>query len=55
MTETERDIVRDMERKRERVRGGGGGCLLVGCLTPQQQSSVSQGRICTILRAATLR
>ena len=29
-------------------------CLLVGCLTSQQQASVSQGRICSILRAATL-
>ena len=28
---------------------------LVGCLTSQQQASVSQGRICSILRAATLR
>ena len=32
--------------------GGGGGrglvvCLFVGCLTSQQQASVSQGRICT--------
>ena len=30
--------------------GGGGGrnvCLLVGCLTTQQQASVSQGRICS--------
>ena len=38
--------------------GGGEGlfvCLLVGCLSSQQQASVSQGRICTILRAATLR
>ena len=30
-------------------------CLLVGCLTSQQHASVSQGPICTILRAATLR
>ena len=27
--------------------GGGGVCLLVGCLTFQQQASVSQGRICS--------
>ena len=40
--------------KRERERGGGGSeegrgivCLLVGCLTSQQQASVSQGRICS--------
>ena len=26
--------------------GRGGFCLLVGCLTSQQQASVSQGRIC---------
>ena len=25
----------------------GVGCLLVGCLTSQQQASVSQGRICS--------
>ena len=30
-------------------------CLLVGCLMSQQHASVSQGRICTILHAATLR
>ena len=32
-------------------------CLFVGCLTSQQQASVSQGRLCTekFLRAATLR
>ena len=30
-------------------------CLLVGCLTSQQHASVSQGRICSILRGATLR
>ena len=29
--------------------------LLVACLTSQQHASVSQGRICSILRAATLR
>ena len=29
------------------VVAGGGVCLLVGCLTSQQQASVSQGRICT--------
>ena len=30
------------------VAGGGGGvCLFVGCLTSQQQASVSQGRICS--------
>ena len=34
---------------------GVGGWLVVGCLTSQQHVSVSQGRICTILRAATLR
>ena len=28
-------------------RGWGGYCLLVACLTSQQQASVSQGRICT--------
>ena len=28
---------------------------LVGCLTSQQHASICQGRICTILRAATLR
>ena len=28
-------------------RGSGFVCLLVGCLTSQQQASVSQGRICT--------
>ena len=33
------------ERERERERGGGG--LFVGCLTSQQQASVSQGRICS--------
>ena len=27
--------------------GGGGECLLVGCLTSQQHASVSRGRICT--------
>ena len=27
--------------------GGGGVCLFVGCLTSQQQASVSQGRICS--------
>ena len=27
--------------------GGGGGQLFVGCLTSQQQASVSQGRICS--------
>ena len=30
-------------------------CLFIGCLTSQQHASVSQGRICSILRAATLR
>ena len=30
-------------------------CLLVGCLMSQQHASVSQGRICTIVHAATLR
>ena len=30
-------------------------CLFVGCLRSQQHASVSQGRICTILCAATLR
>ena len=30
-------------------------CWLVGCFTSQQHASVSQGRICSILRAATLR
>ena len=38
--------------------GGGGGssdCLFVGCLTSQQHASVSQRRICSLLRAATLR
>ena len=29
--------------------------LFIGCLTSQQHAIVSQGRICTILRAATLR
>ena len=29
--------------------------LLVGCLTSQQHASVSQGRICSITRVATLR
>ena len=33
-------------RSWERSGGGGGVCLLVGCLTSQQQASVSQGRIC---------
>ena len=43
-----------MRGEREREGGGGGGkreggrdCLFVGCLTSQQQASVSQGRICT--------
>ena len=27
--------------------GGGGGGLFVGCLTSQQQASVSQGQVCT--------
>ena len=43
------------ERERERERGGGGGmkgsrktvCLLVGCLTSQQHSSVTQEQICS--------
>ena len=30
-------------------------CLMVGCLTSQQHASVSQGRICSIFHAATLR
>ena len=30
-------------------------CLFNGCITSQQHASVSQGRICSILRAATLR
>ena len=44
---------REGEREREesegeRERGGGGRvCLLVACLTSQQQASVSQGRICS--------
>ena len=29
------------------VWGGGGGLLFVGCLTSQQQASVSQGRVCS--------
>ena len=33
-----------------RMEGGGGvegGCVLLGCLTSQQYTSVSQGRICS--------
>ena len=59
----------DRNGERERQKGGGGGgegeiegdtmdsqgVGLVGCSTSQQHASVSQGRICTILRAATLR
>ena len=30
-------------------------CLFNGCITSQQHACVSQGRICSILRAATLR
>ena len=30
-------------------------CLLLACLTSQQQARVCQGRICSILHAATLR
>ena len=39
------------------VGGEGGGDCFVGCLTSQQQASVSQGRICSdkFFRAATLR
>ena len=33
--------------ERERGREGERDCLLVGCLTSQQQASVSQGRICS--------
>ena len=43
----QRDNRTDKECER---RGGGksrGVCLLVGCLTSQQQASVSQGRICS--------
>ena len=36
------DIGNDDDDKEE-----GGVCLLVGCLTSQQQASVSQGRICS--------
>ena len=39
--ETERETERERERERERE------SLLVGCLTSQQHTSVSQGRICS--------
>ena len=40
----------DKQSKRQLGReaeGGGNVCLFVGCLSSQQQASVSQGRICT--------
>ena len=43
--ERARERERERARKRERERGVGG-LLFVGCLTSQQQASVSQGRIC---------
>ena len=48
--ERERDSDTEREREREREM-----LSFVGCLTSQQHASVSQGRICSILCAATLR
>ena len=46
-----RDIAGECRRRRRRrmvnPRDIAGVCLLTGCLTSQQQASVSQGRICT--------
>ena len=43
---------REKKRKKKQERDV---CSCFGCLTSQQHASVSQGRICSILRAATLR
>ena len=43
--QTDRQRQRDKERERERERESV--CLFAGCLTSQQQASVSQGRICS--------
>ena len=42
-------------KKKNKQRGEGGSFHFVGCLMSQQHASVSQGWICTILRAARLR
>ena len=40
-------VYREREEREEREKGAEIVCLLVGCLTSQQQASVSQGRICS--------